>query len=463
MGDFTNNGFLPYEEKKMAERVSSFLLQQEGETFPIEYEYSVLGKPSIRLDLFLSQGIPSLKISGPTAIIFKSRIGASTPHLYYTVFFESIKEVGVSNLILIYGDKNEFSTPLLQKFVKFRKNGFYIYSISTFCKGETKKREPIPLFPDESYDDRRNRLINNAHYALVNGKSTLFIGAGLSCTVAVPQWKDFLSRLLGKNQAGSIGEDDFPQIGESFAYSSIITGRYIENRFPMKTDAEKQAFKEEMYNVLYENNPVPDSDLFKELKKIIFPEEDEEKTSVNQVITFNYDDLLETALGEERCQSIFNRASYTGNLFPVYHVHGMIPQKRMIDSTPILGEQEYHQLYKEAYHWSNVVQLFALSRTTCFFIGLSMIDPNLRRLLDISINGVGLNNDNIESLPPQHYAIMERRRLPFKNGAEEKNIEYVKNMERMMEQLGINIIWYDNPDGNHHEVPEILRRIRTGL
>ena len=464
MGAIINNALSTSEERQMTERVASFLKEKEGNDFPIEFEYTIeFGKEHWKFDIFLPKGLPSFQMDGPTAIMFKSRLGADTPYYYYTLFCNSLRGKGIANLILIYGDKNDYSASLLKKYSKFRSSGFYLYSISTFCKGETKNKEFILSLPSESFEERKYRLIQNAHNALVNGKSTLFIGSGVSCTVNVPQRVAFLSRLLGEDHTGLISKDDFLRIDESCAHSPIITGRYIENCFPMKTDAEKNAFKEEMYKVLYENDPVPDSDLFKELKTIIFPEEDDVKTSVSQVITFNYDDLLETALGEYRCQSIFNRAVYTGNLFPIYHVHGMIPQHRMINSTPILGEHEYHQLYKESYHWSNVVQLFALSRTTCFFVGLSMTDPNLRRLLDISRNGVGLNNANIESMPPQHYAIMERKSIPFTEGTTEKNDEHIMNMERMMEQLGINIIWYDNPDGHHNEVPVILRRIRIGF
>ena len=73
--------------------------------------------------------------------------------------------------------------------------------------------------------------------------------------------------------------------------------------------------------------------------------------------------------------------------FPIYHVHGFIPydNSQIIKSVPILSEEEYHRVYANSYNWSNVEQIHALSRTTCIFIGLSMTDPNLRRLLDIAI------------------------------------------------------------------------------
>lgn len=39
----------------------------------------------------------------------------------------------------------------------------------------------------------------------------------------------------------------------------------------------------------------------------------------------------------------------------------MIPQENQgIISTLILSEREYHEMYKEAYNWSNIEQLHAL-------------------------------------------------------------------------------------------------------
>lgn len=88
---------------------------------------------------------------------------------------------------------------------------------------------------------------------------------------------------------------------------------------------------------------------------------------------------------------------------PIYHVHGYVPRNNYIRSKPILSEKDYHELYKEAFHWTNVEQLHALNRNTCIFIGLSMQDPNLRRLLDISR---GMLVDNMRDNP--HFLFMQR-------------------------------------------------------
>jgi len=155
--------------------------------------------------------------------------------------------------------------------------------------------------------------------------------------------------------------------------------------------------------------------------------------------------------------SVFDRSHFSGDELPVYHVHGMIPQSRPIASTPVLSEKEYHTLYKESFYWSNVVQLQAFSRTTCFFVGLSMNDPNLRRLLDISRNGIDALNKDASVGRPCHYAILERKSLAPAHPDPAKDLEHFTMQERMMEDLGINVIWFEQ--GKFEEIAQIVRRL----
>ena len=87
----------------------------------------------------------------------------------------------------------------------------------------------------------------------------------------------------------------------------------------------------------------------------------------------------------------------------MYHVHGIVFPKRENSSVEdiVLSENDYHRVYSEVFDWSNVEQLHALSRCTCFFIGLSLNDPNLRRLLEIA------QRDSSKSV--RHYVFLERK------------------------------------------------------
>ena len=160
------------------------------------------------------------------------------------------------------------------------------------------------------------------------------------------------------------------------------------------------------------------------------------KSNMESIISYNYDDLVEQEVRKlKACHSVYDKSRpIDGDNLYVYHVHGFIPQDG--DWSPIvLGEKEYHKIYQESYNWGNVEQLHALCRSVCFFIGLSMTDPNLRRLIDISIDG--------GEIEPVHYAFLRR-------------IEYnVPFMEKTMRGFGVNCIWYDK----HEELPDLIESL----
>lgn len=156
------------------------------------------------------------------------------------------------------------------------------------------------------------------------------------------------------------------------------------------------------------------------------------------------------------------------NTLPIYHVHGIIPKTGPTD-TVVFSEEEYHKRYSNSFHWSNVEQLHALSRMHCFFIGLSMTDPNLRRLLDIAHNMNTTNEDT-------HFAFLRRTKkndycMPevqksckyvhiSKSLVDEKKQKEIYDLnygviESIFRDLGVQIIWYEDFD----ELPKLLSNV----
>lgn len=87
-------------------------------------------------------------------------------------------------------------------------------------------------------------------------------------------------------------------------------------------------------------------------------------------------------------------------------MHGFIPEDlekyQNVNNEIVFSEDGYHKIYSDPYHWSNLVQLTHLREKSCLMIGLSLDDPNIRRLMDIVSN---------PSLPPRHYALLQRVKL----------------------------------------------------
>lgn len=171
-----------------------------------------------------------------------------------------------------------------------------------------------------------------------------------------------------------------------------------------------------------------------------------------QVITYNYDDLLETRLNDkEKYVSVFDKHIPRHDIIPIYHVHGMIAREQYEPSLPVLSEREYHKLYYDLYNWANIVQLHALNTTTCFFIGFSMTDPNQRRLLELA-RDEDINSGNEDKL--HHYVFL--RQAPLKGEASmQVNKEHWLEMEYMMSDFGLNVIWYKE----YAQLPQLIEYI----
>ena len=145
----------------------------------------------------------------------------------------------------------------------------------------------------------------------------------------------------------------------------------------------------------------------------------------------------------------------------IYHVHGFIPQdkgdyKNLAKSLLVFSEEGYHKLLLEPYNWANISQLNYLINYCCVFIGLSMTDPNLRRLLEVAAQK---QRDGEQSC--KHYAIMKKQKIDGSNDSEGlANFENVNAslQESLYEELGVNIIWIDE----FSEIPEILKMIKDG-
>lgn len=95
-------------------------------------------------------------------------------------------------------------------------------------------------------------------------------------------------------------------------------------------------------------------------------------------------------------------------------------------------------------------------------IGLSLTDPNLRRLLEIA-------SKSIEE--PKHFAFMRRltskkfmagasgKPLKISNAVVERFLErHHATNEELMRELGVSVIWYEE----YGDIPEILSKIHAG-
>lgn len=297
---------------------------------------------------------------------------------------------------------------------------------------------------------------------LIDNQLTLVCGAGISRDSSIPDWNELLVNILnetffddGSNVPKSkiLAEDLLSLMPQS----NLILGKYL--RLVLKKDFEKVVQKH-LYSYYNQDrdfessmmvqgheiiNYALETNMMKAIVELARPKRRGKR--LESIITFNFDDLIECALSKHNIEycSIWKEGQIYGiDALPIFHVHGFLPNQREIDSPNLVfSEEAYHSQFIDPYSWSNLIQLNTFSTNICLFVGLSLSDPNLRRLLDISWR----RNQRCK-----HYIVM--RKEPQKNRTDE-----IATMlfEQDANSLGLNVIWCSD----FSEIPSILSSIAT--
>lgn len=323
----------------------------------------------------------------------------------------------------------------------------------------SQKREP------ETWRKKKVEYIKQLKEKFSKDEIVLFLGAGVSMDAGLPGWNELLSELrfimVERNISGMKSESK-EKIEIAKALSNLQESTPLISAQYIKTALGAEDFRESVREVMYRNinKSYP---ILEAIAKFCIPRRG--KVGVRAVVTYNFDELLEEEL-ERRdidyrmiCRDT-DRASEEE--IPIYHVHGFLPKKKKpideyTDVPLVLYEERYHTLFGAPYHWANHVQVNFLRENTCLFIGLSMTDPNLRRLLRIAAR----SDDK-----PRHYVSLKQAQLSDfkanKRSLRGKRIQSFLNahnsiQETAFEELGGNIIWLEK----HREITKILTKIRS--
>ena len=441
-------------ESEFIEQLKHFF---DKDKVKIEYSlYNAEGIHKYLADVYLNIETLHLKINekdieiqGPIAIELKRQLQFDTASRYFRLHKQLKAFNTYQSFILIYDKENELSENLK----RIKKEGFYIYNKKEFLDslGQHNPEKDTgtvlgPNIEDKDWKIERTEILTEAKKDFAQGNISLFLGAGVSMAAGLPGWNTLLERMLSETNGyqDHLDSTDLDNISNACGFSSIVLGRFVKayHENHGSSNLSKDKFIAIIRNALYKDFDINQkSDLLCQLTRLI-------KTGyISEVITYNFDNILETYLENDNieCYPIFKNNA-PQQRFPIYHVHGFIPQQKEDLDTPmpVLSEEQYHEVYANAYNWGNIEQLHALNRTTCFFIGLSMNDPNLRRILEISHHEA----DEQE----RHYVFLSRQ-TKFKTEKKDKCYQYVQT--KILNRLGLNVIWYDK----HDELPKLLRQL----
>ena len=456
-------GLYSYEEIKVYK-----LLRSKNSGITISSHFHMDGF-DISPDLFAPDGIPSQNLEGPTAIEIKKYLSYATVkeiNAYYEKYGSRYNVLVIFYNSSVSNIPNEDNT--LGKTLKFISFSELKGSNKTGGKSKSLCSETARKL---DWKEERDEIVRTAQNAVNQGSNVLFLGAGVSMSAKMPSWRELLKGIMGEvKQLKEPTLEAFKELSshilEECGNSDLIMARYLQTAITLYNN--KSVFSELIQKHLYNDNNK--SDLLSCLSRII------QQKKVNEVITYNFDDLLEQNLEKLNLKnsvhytSISKDAEIKGhNTLPIYHVHGIIPQKGPVDKV-VFSEEEYHSRYTNAFHWSNIEQLHALTRMHCFFIGLSMNDPNLRRLLDAAQN---MNRTNeighfafLKRTSLNKYCVSDVQRgckyvhiseslIDKKKQKEIYDLNYIV-IENIFKELGVKVIWYEDHDD---DLPDLVAKV----
>lgn len=425
----TLNSYL--EAKLFEDKIGDYLASICSNDEEIIKESFVSGR--MMADFYLPNGCKAMQWPSKTVIEVKNIIRYSSISRIFQPYYVLFKEQKISQLVIIHNSL--ISNDSFKKYLETLDSKFIkIYNVNELVrKGDFPNKEIKEIPSKIDVIDKAKDAYNNMRY-------TFFLGAGLSMDAQLPSWSALLESLLkseNKKPFEYINNANSESISSAMGYSSIVTGRYASDGYlrdnQKDEDENYQDFIERIRKVLYKKKNYK-SALITSVAKAV------KRKKPAQIITYNYDDLLDELLNKKDFYSVSDNIIPRTKDVPIYHVHGMISRDNTRPSNSVLSEKDYHHLYSNPHNWANVVQLNALYTSVCFFIGFSMTDPNQRRLLELA-RAKDKHSDDIDKLP--HFVFLKKE--PLKGEAsKEVNEEHWHEIEYMMSDFGLNVIWYND-------------------
>jgi hypothetical protein len=242
----------------------------------------------------------------------------------------------------------------------------------------------------------------------------LFVGAGIN-GMALPLWNELLTDLLGEAVRDKLETDPL-----SFQLSNHLT-EWCKAHFDVTAQASlaKRILKDEKYQrIIRESLYKSSSEIEAEFKNFCagrMQDEDSAKKfgflkataelcslpQVRAVATFNFDTLLETAIaacGEKRPRAYYGNVATVPDpkhkrkeIIPIFHLHGLLsPPGGLLESheeSVVLARDEYFSKNTDPLSWETSTPLHLLRHFATLWLGTSLKDTNMMRLLDAARSG----------------------------------------------------------------------------
>lgn len=294
------------------------------------------------------------------------------------------------------------------------------------------------------------------------------LGAGLSTGCKVPSWRLLLQRVArrcwgdkGPNRfAKLVSELSLPAVAGILEYECPkdtsfreLLGEELYNEFPFHERINSPAKRRQLADFVKNHNSTMRA-VGAFCAKRVARNRIVANPRVQAVVNLNVDSVLRSYVRARYGVYLFRTietASKTRRLdqIPLYHMHGFLtfyPEDRKDGaaiSPWVFTEQEYFDFFNRPNSVFNYTFLYLLREFNCVFIGMSMTDDNIRRLLHYSTaerRGKTKETDVLRAL--RHFAILQRK----DHGDVDKLIDL------SLRRLGTRALWVDR----YSEIPDRL-------
>lgn len=307
----------------------------------------------------------------------------------------------------------------------------------------------------------------------------LALGAGVSKCSDIPGWEELLARLVAKclPEGNENKYNDLRRHGLSLEIIASIVEEHCQDR---------DAFVERVRDALYQDYPYYKIPITKSNRRRIagYIRKNNQtlravgslcvirnpgKTScrrnphIHAIVSLNLDALLQVYI-KNRYDKYITRTveRATAETHPerdqinVYHMHGyLVTGKNIGDKgteaadSVVLTEQDYFDFINNPNSLYNYTFLYLLREFNILFIGLSMFDENIRRMLHYSkkerldsLKHKELSKSEQSRIARRHFAILRRSGNDFAD----------QSLEESLDPLGTHVLWIDD----HAEIPAKL-------
>jgi hypothetical protein len=324
--------------------------------------------------------------------------------------------------------------------------------------------------PTRSFD-----TVRRLKQVYANGELALILGAGISLGCRLPDWTELLVRVgkrvdsrRGRSLVHKLQDCGFslPTIA-SVLESMVGVAEFDEvlrdclyERFRLYRRGDSPENRKALLRIVRQGNPTLAAvgAFCAQYKYDNFSP----NPLVKGIANTNFDALLtnyvQARYGESLLRTIERAAARRSrHRIPVYHLHGFLQfwEDRLNEGLPgapetrVLTEQDFFNRYNAPTSVFTYTMLFLLREFSVLFIGASLKDDNMRRLLHYSTQertrDYEAKRGNVpEEKVRRHFAIMERPRPAVESA-----------IERSLARLGVRPIWVSKVE----EIPDLLGEV----